>query len=156
MGYEYILSIDPGGKGGDTGIVVVRYSKFTAPEFFLKWAIPGGIDGFRDWKGEHKRIVIDAARSDWHVICEHFVQRNIPNADLTPVLVEGAVLDTWRQVILSNPSGKNTAVSDDVLKRLGLYIPGGHHRDCTEAMRHAVRWLKNQAHVPTLQAGWPE
>ncbi len=62
MGYEYILSIDPGGKGGDTGIVVVRYSKFTAPEFFLKWAIPGGIDGFRDWKGEHKRIVIDAAR----------------------------------------------------------------------------------------------
>ncbi len=144
-----ILSFDPAGKGGDTGIVVLDYLSTMAPRVRESWAISGGYDAFCDWLRANDDINADT------VIVETFIHFKDIHIETTPILIEGAIRYVWPNVILSPASGKNTAVPDDVLKRLGLYFPGDHHRDRTEAARHAVRWLKNQRHIPTLRAGWP-
>ena len=148
MGEKRLLSIDPGGKGGDTGIVLLRYYDNEPPELVNSWAVGGGLEGFRDWY-----------LNEWHglrfagtVIVEQFVHFKAIQIETTPILIEGAVRFLWPNAVLSPASGKNTAVPDEAMKRLGLYIAGDHHRDRNEACRHALRWLKNQKHVPTLKA----
>jgi hypothetical protein len=146
-----ILSFDPAGKGGDTGIVLLDYLSTMPPRVRESWAVSGGYNAFCDWlrtQGGYDEINPDV------VIVETFIHFKNIKIETTPILIEGAIRYVWPNVVLSPASGKNTAVPDDVLKRLGLYFPGDHHRDRTEAARHAVRWLKNQRHVPTLRAGW--
>ena len=146
---ETILSIDPGGKGGDTGIVYLGYTETSPPTLVNSWAVGDGLSGFHDWW-----MKIGWSLRTHTVIVEQFVHFKAVQIETTPILIEGAARFLFPDAILSPASGKNTAVSDDVLKRLGLYFPGDHHRDRTEAARHAVRWLKNQRHVPTLKGGW--
>lgn len=144
-----ILSIDPGGKGGDTGIVYLRCDDNNPPTVLATWAVHDGFDGFCEWWANRAGHL-----SPTVVIVETFVNYGRPGADLSPLLIEGVVRYTYPDAVLSPASGKNTAVPDAVLKRLGLYTPGDHHRDRTEAARHAVRWLKSSKHIPTLKAGW--
>jgi len=92
----------------------------------------------------------------YFVVCEKWVDRNIAGADRSAMLVEGAVRFLWPKVVLQPASGKNTAVSDEVLTRLGVYTAGGHHRDILEATRHGVWFVKKQKHLPTLTKGWPK
>ena len=146
-----LLSIDPGGKGGDTGIVLLEYNVKTLPKMVESWAVGDGLDGFRKWLEVYWLV----AFADVHIV-ETFVHFKNIQIETTPILIEGAVRFKWPDTILSPASGKNTAVPDDVLKRLGLYIAGDHHRDRLEAVRHAIRYLKNQRHIPTLKAGWPQ
>ena len=148
MGEKWVLSIDPGGKGGDTGIVLLRYRDDEAPTLVTSWAVGNGLDGFRDWyiNAWYGLGIADT------VIVEQFVHFKAVQIETTPILIEGVVRFIWPDVVLSPASGKNTAVPDEVMKRLGLYIAGDHHRDRNEACRHALRWLKNQKHVPTLRA----
>ena len=142
-----ILGIDPGGKGGDTGIVLIGVSD-TAPATLLdSWAVTGGLGGFREWYRRECPAVDN-------VVVEQFVHFKDIHIETTPILIEGAVRFIWPRAILSPASGKDQAVPDRVLKQLGLYQPGDHHRDRTEAARHVVRWLKNLPHLPTLRAGW--
>ena len=143
---EHILSIDPGGKGGDTGIVLLEYTAETPPVLLDSWAVPNGLDGFREW---HLSTWLTTSLT---VIVEQFVHFKAVQIETTPILIEGAVRFIWPNAVLSPASGKNTAVPDEVMKRLGLYIAGDHHRDRNEACRHALRWLKNQKHIPTLRA----
>lgn len=158
-----LLGIDPGGTGkGHTGIVLVRYTDKHPAMLMESWAVPGGLEGFLEWlrdpEGGYSIESDHFSNPDGvRVICETFVNRNIPGADLTPVLIEGAVRTVFDGVILSPASGKNTAVPDEVLKRLGLYDigKGDHHADRREAARHVVRYLKNVQHMPTLLNGWP-
>ena len=143
---EHILSIDPGGKGGDTGIVLLGYTPETRPVLINSWAVPNGLTGFREWYVKTLRQGADT------IIVEQFVHFKAVQIETTPILIEGAVRFIWPNAVLSPASGKNTAVPDEVMKRLGLYIAGDHHRDRNEACRHALRWLKNQKHIPTLRA----
>lgn len=153
-----MLVIDPGGAGkGETGIVYLWLGMDgeLPPEVLNSWAVPDGLEGFREWAtspaGHFPLNTVD------FVVCETFVNRNIPGADLTPVLIEGAVRYLRPDTILQPAAGKNTAVPDEVLKRLGLYDlgTGDHHQDRREAARHAVWFLKKNKHLPTLKKGWP-
>lgn len=146
-----ILSIDPGGKGGDTGIVLIEYDDTQPATLVDSWAVHDGFDGFCQWWFDYTSG--NDLHVDYHIV-ETFVNYGRPGADLSPLLIEGVVRYTYPDAVLSPASGKNTAVPDAVLRRLGLYIPGDHHRDRTEAARHAVRWLKSNKHIPTLKAGW--
>jgi len=157
-----ILSIDPSGDPrGDTGIVFIEYTDATPAHALGGWAVQGGIEGFRDWVETHiddDEFVWPGTPSAYEpidtVIVEQFIDRQIGGADRSALLVEGIVRYLWPDVVLSPASGKNTAVPDATLKRLGLYDDDSHHHDVREASRHAVRWLKNQGHIPTLMAGW--
>lgn len=155
-----ILSIDPSGDPrGHTGISLIGYDEINHAHALAGWAVQGGVDGFRDWYA-YLPSELDPASSRWvepkfdTVIVEQFIDRQIRGADRSALLVEGVVRYLWPNVVLSPASGKNTAVPDATLKRLGLYDDKSHHHDVREANRHAVRWLKNQGHKPTLLAGW--
>lgn len=164
-----ILSIDPSGNpAGHTGVVLLEYDDATPVHALASWAVQGGVEPFREWTNSnvynHLIITIPWGESGWSkaskpadtVICEKFVPRNIPGADYTPLVMEGVIQWVWPDVIWDPASGYKQAVSDDALKRLGLYDFGtDHHADRRSAARHAVRWLRNQKHRPTLRAGWP-
>lgn len=151
-----VLAIDPGGSGkGETGIVwlVLHYDE--PPHVFGSWAIPNGLEGFREWAtcsvGNYPFLHAE------HVVCETFVNRNIAGTDLTPLLIEGAVRYMRPDTILQPAAGKNTAVPDSALENLGMLDigQGDHHLDRREAARHAVWYLKRMRHMPTIRAGWP-
>lgn len=147
-----VLGIDPGGKGGDTGVVFISYSDTQPATLVDSVAVHDGFDGFCEWWSDFTRRneIPDT------VVVETFVNYGRPGADLSPLLIEGVVRYFYPEAVLSPASGKNKSVPDAVLKRLGVYMPGDHHRDRTEAARHVVRWLRNQNHIPTLRAGWPQ
>lgn len=160
-----VLSIDPSGvPNGQTGIVLLGYDDETRAFLIGSWAVTGGVNGFRSWLNEflpsypHRQLT---PWNGWHdlsvdtVVVEQFIDRQIRGADRSPLLVEGIVRFLWPDAVLSPASGYKQAVPDDVLKRLGLWFTGDHHADRNSAARHAVRWLKNQKHVPTLDSGWP-
>ena len=149
---ERILSIDPGGKGGDTGIVLLGYTPETRPVLVDSWAVPNGLTGFREWYVKTLRQGADT------IIVEQFVHFKAVQFETTPILIEGAVRFIWPDVVLSPASGKDTAVPDWAMDNLGFSradFGGDHHADRYQACRHAIRWLKNQGHKPTLEVGWP-
>ena len=113
--------------------------------------MPDNITGFRTWYYEF----LAQQNNEDIVVCEQWVDRNIRGADRSPLLIEGAVRFLWPEVVLQPASGKNTAVSDQALKNLGVYTVGGHHHDIREATRHAVLYCKKQLHLPTITVGWP-
>lgn len=149
-----LLSIDPGsdapGVVSHTGIALGEYGEDQPYTVLETWAVPGGLSGFLRWADEFTTI--------WPrpqaVVVEHFVKWRA-EADVTPLLIEGAARTIWRHADLQPASGKNTAVSDAVLKRLGLYKDGSHHHDIREATRHALWWLKTHNHHPTLEMMYP-
>lgn len=143
----YVLSIDPAGesgKGGETGIARGYFDDETPYYLTDHWAIPSGVDAFREWfnANDWDFLLID------YVLCEDFVLWN-KVADPSPLRVIGAAQFVWPDVILRR-AGQRSFITDDQMKSLGAYIAGGHHRDVTEAARHAVAWLvKDMKHVPT-------
>lgn len=153
-----ILAIDPGSSQAavsHTGIVLLHARSDYVPVLIESWAVPAGINGFREWYNTMPETINDFAHV---VICELFVNRNIPGADLSPLLVEGAVRFLRPDTVLQGAGGKNTAVPDRVLNNLGFtkdMFGKDHHADRWEALRHAVWYLKKQKHLPTLKAGWP-
>lgn len=159
-----VLSIDPGSTRSDvstTGIVLLD-----GVRLIDSWAVPDGINGFRGWGADNVYYdtlhhiagvgpLIDGSVTQTDaVVCEQFVDRQVMGADRSPLLVEGAVRFLWPGVVLSPPSGKNTAVPDAILKKLGLWDFGtaDHHNDRREAARHAIRYLKNQHEPDVLNA----
>lgn len=117
------------------------------PAYLLdSWTVQGGIDGFR----EHMTGALDMADI---VIVEHYVDRQIPGADRSPLLIEGAVRFMRGDAILSAPSGYKSVVPDNVLEKFDMNFKGDHHADRKAAARHALRWLL-QNHKPTAEFGW--
>lgn len=147
-----LLAIDPGGQDGHTGVCLFEYDDETPITLLASWAVPNGVEGFK----ELYRDELHKARPDV-VVCEKFVNRNIPGADLSALLVEGVVRYLYPQTNFQQAAGKNSAVSDEALRNLGLYDigRGDHHRDRTEAARHAVWLLLKLRHLPTIKSGWP-
>lgn len=147
-----LLCLDPGGAGGDTGVVRLDFDETTAAHVAGSFVIHGGYEGFVNEFGLFAGIHAD------HVVCEQFVNRNIAGADLTPLLIEGVVRFMFRDVVLQPASGKNTAVTDEAMKRAGFdksLFKGDHHQDRWEALRHGLWYLKRHKHLPTLNAMYP-
>lgn len=145
-----ILSIDPSGIGGHTGVALGEFSERDPYALVQTWAVEGDVKGFFCWVDEFQLIW---PRPDI-IICEKFVDWNRPGADRTPLRIQGAIEYIYRDVVLQGASGKNTAVPDRVLQRMGMYEDKSHHHDVREAIRHAVVYLKHNKHIPTLKAGW--
>ena len=150
---EHILSIDPGGKGGDTGIVLLGYTPETRPVLVDSWAVKDELMGFRDW---YDWFIGEAYGPEYAhtVIVEQFVHFKAVQLETTPILIEGAVRFIWPNVVLSPASGKDTQMPDAVMGNLGFCkatFKGDHHGDRWSALKHALRWLKHQKHVPTLR-----
>ena len=144
-----ILGIDPGGTGGHTGAVLIEYTEQTAPVLVNSWAIPGDMDSFREWwVPGFERLT---------VVCEKFVNRNRPGADLTPLLFEGVVRYLVPDVVLQPAAGRLVAVPDKALNNLGFFKTEfkDRHHDQWSALTHVIWWLKKQRHLPTLEKGWP-
>lgn len=151
---NYLLSIDPSGDPrGHTGIVLLSYDQDTPATLDESWAIPGGLPEFTKWYNEYNTYS-PVGWKDTIWVVEQFVDRQIMGADRSAMLVEGAIRFVRPDVVLSPASGYKTAVPDSVLRRLGLWFTGDHHADRNSAARHAIRYLKNQKHIPTLKAGW--
>lgn len=143
---RYLLTIDPGGEsggGGETGIAFGEYSPSVPYKLVDYWAIPAGVEAFKIWFDRHRREVDMST-----VICENFVTYKA-NVDFSPLKLIGAIQVLIPDVILQVPQ-KRRIITPEQLKLLGAYVPGGHHRDVTEAVRHGVAWLiKDQKHLPT-------
>lgn len=165
-----ILSIDPGGV--TTGIVLLGYADTEPANLLTSWAVPGGVEPFREWVDRTVEWLGDGYTKDQTeirhpnsiaprcidtVVCEKFVPRNIPGADYSPLVLEGVVQWIWPQVVWSPASGYKGAVPDVAMERLGFSkadFGGDHHADRWSALRHALRYLKAQKHLPTLRRGW--
>lgn len=136
-----ILGIDPGMR---TGVALLDVPNDKPPALIFHEEISGGLSGFHEWwdlRPEYDVLVVE----------DYIPRRGVPG-NVEPLRIIG-YLHPYGPV-LQAPAGRKQAVSDDVLKRLGLHLPGEPHRNEREAVRHAVWWLKKQRHLPTLKSGW--
>ena len=145
-----IASFDPGDIGGSTGIFLGAYGEHEPLAVSRNDVIPGGIEEF---VSRHPDFDYDA---DIYLVEDFAPRLGTPVKSYEPAQIVGAVRMMFcPRVVVMPPAFKNTAVSDDVLKRLGLYTTLGNHHDAREAARHAVRYLKETVHhEPTIRRGW--
>lgn len=146
MARRNILAIDP---GGTTGIAFVSFSDSEQPVVLHHEQIPNGLEGFIAWyknnSGLHKWDII---------VCENFTLRqSVKFPDLSPVYIIGALeaLESPRKIIYQSPSQKHLC-DDNRLKTMGMHKPGNGHAN--DAIRHAIIYLRNKKHLPTLMLGW--
>ena len=142
-----LLAIDPAAERevSDTGWVLLEFDDDTPATKVDGGVVHGGFAGFVQWTKHMPASDI--------TVCEKYVVFNRAG-DPSPLLIEGVVRYLRPDVVLQPSSGKNTAVPDKVLKRLGLWSTAGHHRDEREAARHGVWYLFKNRHKPTLKTGW--
>lgn len=140
-----LLSLDPGGTTG------VAYSEYSDDGYELLWhkQVSGSLKGFLDFHWDQlEDIWIDK------IVCESFTLREgVHGADLSPVYIIGALeaLYPTTEIIYQEPKLK--PLCDDArLKKMGLHTPGRGH--AMDAVRHAVIYLRNKKHIPTLRKGW--
>ncbi len=142
------LSLDP---GGTTGYAIFDYVDDSAIHILREGQIKGGLNGFLDF---HWDVLEDIQFE--RIICESFTLREgIHGADLSPVSIIGALeaLYPTVEIVYQEPKIKPLC-TDERLKKLRMYVPGKPHRN--DAVRHAVIYLRNNKHMPTLVAGWKE
>jgi hypothetical protein len=142
-----LLSLDP---GGTTGYAIVDY---TDSDFRVETSgqIKGGLAGFLEQDAE----MLELYRFDV-IVCESFTLREgIYGADLSPVYIIGALEALYQdnKKVYQEPKLKPLC-DDSRLKKMGLYKSGKPHEN--DAIRHAVIYLRNNKHMPTLLAGWKE
>jgi hypothetical protein len=138
-----ILGIDPGQR---TGVAVIEVTDDTAPVLVSYEEVYGGVNGFTIWWETHPPYDV--------LVAERYIPRGgTPQKNAGAPLGVLGFLDQFNPV-LQTPAGRAVSVSDAVLKRLGLYLPGERLRNVREAVRHVVWYLKNQRHRPTLVKGW--
>ncbi len=144
------LGCDPGVRTGicfimaDDDAVILMNTK----------EIYGGVEGFVTWWGE-ARTALTAV--PMQIVYEEFVTREGKfGVDHEPERVIGALKALASRdgltLIPRPPSGRKKQVSDLILKRLGLYLPGEPNRNAREAVRHCVAYLKAQKHPAVLAA----
>ena len=142
-----ILGVDP---GGTTGITLLEFGLTSEPRILKSIQVPDGLAGFLAWYHN--------VHHDWDfVVCESFTLRpGIHGVDVTPTYIIGALeaLEQYRTKIYYQSPSQKSLCSDEVLKRMGLYHSGMPH--VNDAIRHAIIYLRNVKHIPTLKKGWPE
>ncbi len=142
------LSLDP---GGTTGYAIFEYEENEPFKVKEAGQIPGGLRGFIRWYGEQ-------IKTSWDdVVCESFTLRTgVKFPDLSPVYIIGALEafeEAWGKEPIYQPPTSKPLCNDDILKKLGIHIPGKGHAN--DALRHGIIYLRNKRHMPTLRAAWP-
>lgn len=142
--YKYVLGQDP---GDTTGVALLRYTDNTPPELIYLHQIPDGREGFfyffiGSMVGEGTDITS---------VSERWVKREgVKGAVLTPCYIEGIQDAIWGfQTEYQSPDVK-TVIGDEFLKISNLWTEGKRHQ--MDALLHALYWLRNQGHEPTLKA----
>jgi hypothetical protein len=160
-----IAVFDP---GITTGLVLAEYTPTTLPRIIGKYEIPGGLSGAIQyiWSAS-----LEGGFS--RAVCEKFrmTPRVRTAVQVEPLRIEGAVEAifgtggvTWQypdQMLLAGghrSPGANKTAADNVLRDMGLWtLPSEveNHTDANDinsAMKHLVAYLRNNDHVPTLEA----
>lgn len=143
-----IMCLDP---GGTTGYALFEFDENSEAVVKKAGQVPDGLQGFIKWYSEH-------SYGEWDtVVCESFTLRTgVKFPDLSPVYIIGALEayeDAWSKKPVYQPPTSKPLCDDDVLKRLGIYIPGRGHAN--DALRHGIIYLRNNRHMPTLRKAWP-
>lgn len=138
---KYVLGMDP---GGTTGVALLRYTDSTAPELIYLHQITDGHRGF--W-----RFFMGAkVREEVAVVSEKWVEGGVKGANHEPLIVEGVQYPIWEDTVFYQQPAMKALVPDAWLKEQNLWTPG--HRHQMDALIHAIVWLRNQGHRPTIEA----
>ena len=142
-----ILAIDtPSEKAvSNTGYALIEYGDGDGdgmPVILDSGVVDGGFAGFCEW--------IRTAPEHDVTVCERYVV--FGPGDSSPKLAEGVVRFLYPDAVMQTSSEYKTVVKDDVLKRLGYYVTGGHHADSRSAVRHGLHYLVKTKYKPLLKA----
>lgn len=156
--------------GEASGVVLGSFHPDAPYEPVAAWQIDGGAQGLKDFL-ENKEYWRTGGGgffppSSAIAVCEKFILNpgNEFQADLEGVIGEGVLLAKWNAVapIIWQPRSKKfmgygettTKRADEILKAGGLWQepPPNHEdaRDVNDALIHALVYLRDQRHVPTL------
>lgn len=150
-----LLAIDPCAERpvSNTGWA---FGRFTDTEPFVlldSGVVEGGFNGLCEtlqWAlGAIHPLRAALIRDASIVVVEHYIAYN-KAGDISPVLAEG-VVRYFRPDAVLQPSNALSYVSDGMLKAQGIYSTEGHHRDVNSAVKHALAYLRNAGHRPTLE-----
>lgn len=148
----HILAVDPGKR---TGIALMRFEDDEAVEVIATWDVPGGLEGWADWITDHQSLFIHLR---FFIVYERFIPREgVHGVGTDASEVIGAVLTwakDWDVTVVPQPAaGRLKAVPNRVLDKFYKFS-GNVDRNVKEAARHAVWYLKNAKHMPTIRKGW--
>lgn len=137
-----ILGVDPGSTR--SGVALLNVPQNDLPTIVGKWLVEGGPDGFLRWWD---------AKPDYDVlVCEDYIVRQGVPSQHTALRTVGFLKGVEPYGVFQVPAARKVQVSDDALRRLGLYET---QRDIREGIRHCIIYLKKSKHLPTLEKGWP-
>lgn len=140
--YKYVLGQDP---GGTTGIAMLRYTDDTKPELIYLHQIKNGRAGYFQWfEGSEPSYNLTIVSEKWET------REGIHSADLEPVYIEGIQYALWQNEIEYQTPDMKSLVPDEFLKKNNLWTPGKRHQ--MDALIHALVYLRNSGHRPTLEA----
>ena len=147
-----IMSVDPGKR---TGVALVHFNDTMPAGYDNSWDVPGGLEGWAAWITEHQDLFL---YREFFIVYESFTLREGVHGVCTDAPeVIGAVL-TWAKdwdvpAVPQPPAGRMKAVPNKVLDKFHKFR-GNAERNEKEAFRHAVWYLKNAKHLPTIRKGW--
>lgn len=164
-----LICVDP---GYDTGISLVStYGPDTKPclarHDTINYQKSGsGAKDFYDMMSTYYGWAFGRAdMTQVDIVLEKFVKRpGVVNPELTAMKVMG-VLDHWWAANANRMRSKfheqvpvqgKFMVTNDVVRRTGLWLPGHDNRHMNDATRHGISYLVDQSHVGTCRAAFPE
>lgn len=143
MTYGY--GLDP---GKTTGVALGYWDDTTPLTIKRTWQISNGLDGFLEWARDFDGDVAGDV-----FVCEDFILRpGVPNADITPAFIIGAVKALGLNPVMQAPSLKSLA-PDSTLKANDYWVKGQPH--AVDAIRHLLVYNRATMHVPTIHSVWP-
>lgn len=152
-----LIAIDPGMR---TGMVWGSYSKTQPFERMGFTQIDGGLDALAGRiSGEYSAVVV----------CEKFktrpMARSYKLAELEPIRIEGFLRGIFPDIKWQWPEQRKLTTgpmkeSEDILKNAGLWLTGkdlgmNDANDANAAQLHALAYLRNIGHLPTVERYWP-
>lgn len=163
-----LICVDP---GFDTGMSLIEVTaQWNKPELVKQATINygksgSGATGFYekmcDW---YEWCIQERGLASVDVVLEKFVPRPGKPVEYTALKVTG-VLDHWWTAKANRMRSKfheqipvqgKFMVTNQVLLRAGVWVPGRANRHINDATRHGISYLVDQAHVGTCRAGFPE
>ena len=138
---QYILAFDP---GGTTGMCLLRYNSKEVVLSVLA-QIEDGHEGYYD-----NLVGVPAGyATPTTLVSEKWVEHGVKGADRTPLVIEGIQYAFWPDQMNYQTPDMKQLVDDDTLKEIGVWTEGKPHQ--MDALRHALIYLRNQEHEPTLE-----
>lgn len=150
--------------GKVTGIALGIYGPSKPYELVQTWHVRGGLHGFMEWLSQ-----------DWtppmigdEVVYEKFTQSpgNDFLANIDGIPIEGALeFYCFQRYIIAHAQTRNqkqkAGMYDSILKENGLWqsaddVEWTDGRDANDCIIHALEYLKNMPHLPTLREYFKE